>query len=77
MRRSVLIRNVDYPERFIRIVVGLVLGNLGFANPGFAWLEGTDAIQVAATSVGLYLVPTGLFGFCPLYLLRRHPPSGR
>ncbi len=65
--------NIDHVERFIRIVVGLVCGNLGFANPGFPWLDGMPALQVAAVTLGLYFVLTGLVGFCPLRLLRRLP----
>lgn len=69
--------NIDHVERFIRIVVGLVFGNLGFANPGFAWLEGTGTLQTAAVAAGLYLVATGLTGFCPLSLLRKGTPGKR
>lgn len=79
---GMFVRNVDYPERFIRIVVGLVFGNLGFANPGWTWLAGTGMLQVAAVGAGLYLFFTGLVGFCPLYALlfalrRRREPGGR
>ncbi len=70
-------RNLDHVERFIRIVIGLWLGNLGFANPGFTWLEGTGAVQTTAVGAGLYLVASGLTGFCLLCLLRRRKPGER
>jgi hypothetical protein len=65
--------NLDHPERFIRIVLGLVAGNLGFANPGFSWLAGTGPVQVAAVILGFFLLVTGLAGFCPLRFLVRRP----
>ncbi len=67
--------NLDHPERFIRIVAGLVAGNLGFANPGFPWLAGMESAQTAAVLVGIFLLLTGLVGFCPLRLLVRRPGS--
>ncbi|MGH2376691.1 MAG: YgaP family membrane protein [bacterium] len=69
--------NIDHAERFIRIVVGLVFGNLGFANPGFSWLQGQSSIQVVLVLLGLYFVSTGLVGCCPVLALRRYAQRER
>lgn len=69
--------NIGDVERFVRIVVGLILGNLGFANPGFPWLQGAETLQAAAVVVSLYLVLTGLLGYCIFYRLRGQSSAER
>jgi len=46
---------------------------LAWATPVIgAWVAVSPFVLTGAT-----LVPIGLIGFCPLYLLRRHEPGGR
>lgn len=59
--RDELATNLGGSDRAIRAVLGLA----GIATWVFGWLSGTWAIVVGI--VGIALLLTAVFGFCPLY----------
>lgn len=52
-----MIQNVGGADKFLRIILGLVLLALVFIGPKTAW-----------GWIGLIPLATGIFNFCPLYL---------
>lgn len=55
-------QNVGRPDRFLRIVVGIILLSLALLSLSGFW-------SGAAIVVGLILIGTGFFGICPMYRL--------
>ena len=53
-------KNEGRVDRWIRIVVGVALLGVGFAQAGGAW-------AVILPIVGLVALGTGFFGWCPAY----------
>ena len=59
--------NVGTTDRTLRVIAGVILLAVTWIAP-IAVFHGTAAVAIA-TIVGLILVGTALFRFCPLYRL--------
>ncbi|WP_299692170.1 DUF2892 domain-containing protein [uncultured Tateyamaria sp.] len=57
--------NLGNPDRLIRVVIGLALFFLPLMNMPAIWSSATLAF--GSMAVGVILVLTALFRFCPLY----------
>jgi hypothetical protein len=62
-----MVANVGNIDRLLRLVLGAVLIIAPYVAP-LALLQ-SPAIQIIVVAVGLVLVITALFRFCPLYRL--------
>ncbi|MCZ2113904.1 MAG: DUF2892 domain-containing protein [Anaerolineae bacterium] len=56
-----MVRNVADPDRIIRGIAAILLGYLYFAGVVSGWLG------IVALVVGIVLLFTAIFGFCPIY----------
>lgn len=54
--------NVGRPDRSVRVVIGLVLLTLAVFSLNGAW-------ATVVGLLGIVLLGTGFFGFCPIYRL--------
>lgn len=61
------IANVGSVDRIFRLVVGAAL----LASPFFLHLDPQSIPAIAAYAVGVILIATAIFSFCPLYALLR------
>jgi len=61
-------QNVGGADRLVRIVVGLVLLLAPFLPPVAATLAGLGALVWVVPIIGVVMVLTALFRFCPAYL---------
>jgi hypothetical protein len=66
-RETVMIANVGKLDRAFRLVLGVVLLALGLGFFKFASLE--PGFAVGVDIVGVVLVATAVFSFCPAYRL--------
>ncbi len=57
--------NVGKPDRIIRIIVGLILAVGPFVSSLSIW--STSTMTYGSVVVGLVLIGTAIFSFCPLY----------
>jgi hypothetical protein len=57
--------NVGKPDRIIRIIVGLILAVGPFVSSLSIW--STPTMMYGSIAVGLVLISTAVFSFCPLY----------
>ncbi|MBL4751291.1 MAG: DUF2892 domain-containing protein [Amylibacter sp.] len=57
--------NVGKPDRIIRIIVGLILAVGPYVTNLSIW--STPTMMYGSVIVGLVLIGTALFSFCPLY----------
>jgi len=57
--------NVGKPDRIIRIIVGLILAVGPFVSNLAIW--NTSTMTYGSVVVGLVLIGTAIFSFCPLY----------
>ncbi len=57
--------NVGKPDRIIRIIVGLILAVGPFVTSLSIW--STSTMMYGSIIVGLVLIGTAVFSFCPLY----------
>lgn len=57
--------NVGKPDRIIRIIVGLILAVGPFVSSLAIW--STPTMMYGSVAVGLVLIGTAVFSFCPLY----------
>ncbi len=57
--------NVGKPDRILRIIVGLILAVGPFVTSLGIWSSST--MMYGSVIVGLVLVGTAIFSFCPLY----------
>jgi len=57
--------NLGSPDRLIRAIIGLLLFFLPLLNTPAIW--SSAAFAYGSMAVGLILVLTALFRFCPLY----------
>jgi hypothetical protein len=57
--------NVGKPDRIIRIIVGLILAVGPFVSS--LPILSTPTMMYGSVIVGLVLIGTALFSFCPLY----------
>ncbi len=61
--------NVGTPDRIIRLIVGAVLTLAPFVLPLDLWAAGWTIW--ASVIIGLVLVATAVFSFCPIYAVLR------
>ncbi len=57
--------NIGNPDRLLRAILGLVLFVLPLINVPAIWSSGV--LAYGSMAVGLVLVVTAVFQFCPLY----------
>ena len=57
--------NVGKSDRIIRIIVGLILVIVPFVNSFSIW--SIPVIMYGSVVIGLVLIGTAIFSFCPLY----------
>ncbi|MCF2870403.1 DUF2892 domain-containing protein [Octadecabacter sp. G9-8] len=57
--------NLGLPDRLIRAIIGLALFLLPLLNVPTIWSSAT--LAYGSMAIGLILVLTALFRFCPLY----------
>ena len=62
-----MITNAGMIDRLVRLAIGLLLLFSPLLNTPAIW--SSEPVAYGSMAVGLVLIATGMFGFCPLYRL--------